>query len=69
MSLSNKLTRTIVDYSNPKSIAFQFRSKRIANLIKIILQVYEQKGSVKILDIGGTKLYWRILSEHTADCR
>lgn len=53
----NRLT----DYSNPKSLGFRFRARRIGPLIKLIEQAHARDGHVEILDVGGRKTYWNIL--------
>ena len=51
----------LTDYSNPRSLAFRFRARRIGPILKLIEQAYAQHGCAKILDVGGRKTYWKIL--------
>jgi hypothetical protein len=57
MSFTSKIT----NYDNPYSIGSRLRAKRIKPLLSVIYDVYERKGSVNILDLGGTEKYWGIL--------
>jgi len=59
MSLASSLT----DYSDRKSIGSRLRNKRLKLLIPIIRAVYKKYGKVNIIDVGGTKEHWNILSE------
>lgn len=51
----------LADYDDPKSLGSRFRAKRMAPLIELINRVFEQNGSVKLLDVGGRKTYWKAL--------
>lgn len=51
----------LADYDDPKSLGSRFRAKRMAPLIELINRVHEQNGSVKLLDVGGRKTYWKAL--------
>ena len=57
------LTKSLTDYSNPRSVGSRLRLRRMAHLMPLIESVFRQKGSVKILDVGGTSTYWGILSQ------
>lgn len=61
MNISAFLARWISDYTNPKSLGSRFRQKRIAPLKEMIKEVYTKKQKVSILDVGGTRDYWKIL--------
>ena len=50
-------------YRNNKSIGSRFRSKRIAPLIKLIQNIYDTKGRVSIIDVGGKIGYWKIVDQ------
>lgn len=58
MSIAKKL----VDLSAPTRI--RFRQKRIQPFLNLIRNVYQQKGEVRILDLGGTREYWNIFPEN-----
>ena len=49
------------DYNNPESLGSRFRAKRMAPLIDLINRVFDQNGSVRLLDVGGRKAYWNAL--------
>lgn len=55
------IARKIGDYDNQDSLGSRFRRKRIQPLIHMIDSVFEAKGNVSILDIGGMEYYWNIL--------
>jgi hypothetical protein len=63
MGLSKKIAKSVSDYHNPNSIGARLRAKRIEPLLKMIKNNYEVYGNVDIIDIGGTKTYWRILPQ------
>lgn len=51
----------LTNYSNPRSLGFRFRARRIGPMIRLIEQAYAQHGCARILDVGGRKTYWKIL--------
>jgi len=55
------ITRKITDYSNKNSFGSKLRTKRIGPLLSMINEVYEKRGRVDILDLGGTREYWGII--------
>jgi len=59
MSLTSKIT----NYKNPHSIGFKLRAKRIKPLLSMIYDIYEENGSVNILDVGGARQYWKIVPQ------
>jgi hypothetical protein len=58
---SNNLAVTMTDYQNPKSFGFRMRAKRLAPLLDLIQKAHAKHGHVKLLDVGGRKVYWNIL--------
>ncbi len=40
-----------------------FRRKRFRRCLELIENCYQEKGSVRIIDLGGTREYWQILPE------
>lgn len=56
-TIGNKMT----DYENPDSLGSRFRQKRTGPLRKLIQDAHAKHGHVRLLDIGGRKLYWNIL--------
>lgn len=58
-----KCLRKIVNYDNPDSIGSKLRAKRIQPLLSLMADTYEKFGCVNIIDMGGTKTYWRILPD------
>lgn len=57
MSLLGKL----INYDDPSSIGFKLRSKRIKGFLSLVNDLYIRNGKVEIIDIGGTRAYWKIL--------
>lgn len=53
----------LADYNNPNSLGSRFRAKRMAPLVELINRVFEEKGTVNILDVGGRQTYWMALPE------
>lgn len=45
--------------SDPNSISSQLRRKRDLRLRALIQSIYDAKGEVSVLDVGGTIEYWR----------
>ena len=56
------LTKKLTDYDNPRSIGSRLRARRLVHLLPLLEAAFREKGSVQILDMGGTTTYWRILS-------
>lgn len=63
MSLSRRFAKSITDYTNPNSLGSRFRRKRTRPLIELIEAVHKAKGSVSIVDAGGTTRYWRMFPQ------
>lgn len=61
--MKKNLAQRIHDYDNPRSIGSRFRAKRIAPLREMIDKVYQQHGKVSIIDVGGTKTYWKLIGD------
>jgi hypothetical protein len=47
----------------------RLRSKRIAPLLEMIDDVFARKGSVRIIDVGGTADYWNLVPAEFLDSR
>lgn len=69
MGLTRVLSRSIADYSNPNSLGSRFRAARAAPLVSMINDVHKIRGEVRIVDIGGTPGYWKILPENFIESR
>jgi hypothetical protein len=46
-----------------------FRIKRLKIIKKIINKIFDQKGSVNIIDIGGAELYWELIENNFLESR
>lgn len=67
MSIFTKLANALTDYSSQNSLGSKFRTKRIVPMMKLIKAASNVYGSVNIIDIGGTELYWNIVSREFLD--
>jgi hypothetical protein len=47
------------DYDNPNSIAVRFRRRRANHVKRLISEVFDEHSSCRIVDLGGSKAYWR----------
>jgi hypothetical protein len=61
MELQRWITARLANYHDPRSLGSRFRRRRIKVLLKIIEGLLTSKQTVRILDLGGTPAYWRIL--------
>lgn len=57
------LAMRLTDNRNPQSLGFRFRARRIGPLLKLIESAYNMHGHVRLLDVGGRKLYWNIVPQ------
>lgn len=57
-----KVVKKIVDYDNPNSIGSKLRANRIEPFLLLLAEMHQKYGCVKIIDMGGTKTYWKIIS-------
>ena len=48
-------------YNSGKILFFNFRKKRSYFIKKIISEIFKLKGSVNIIDLGGTESFWNII--------
>ena len=56
-----RITKALTNYHDPRSFGSRLRARRIRPLTEMIEEVRSLKGSVRIIDVGGTEAYWRIL--------
>jgi Methyltransferase domain len=61
MSITTILAKRFSNYDRQDSIGSKLRAKRIAPLLEMIQEIYNQYGCVNIIDIGGTEAYWNIV--------
>lgn len=62
MSIWNFILSHYINYESADSFAFRLRKKRAERIKELIELYWRGNGSVKILDIGGSEIYWKILS-------
>lgn len=62
MSITRTLAKKFSNYDSQDSPGAKLRAKRIAPLLKMIESIHKNKGSVSIIDLGGTMKYWNIVS-------
>ncbi|HEX4077255.1 MAG TPA: methyltransferase domain-containing protein [Rhizomicrobium sp.] len=53
----------LVDYSNPNSLGSRLRRRRSSHLKSLIDFIHARHGSVRILDLGGRRVYWAMFDE------
>ena len=51
------------------ALTHRLRSKRIAPLLEMIDEVFACRGSVRIIDVGGTEEYWNLVPPEFLDSR
>ncbi len=49
-----------INYADPNSFAMQLRRRRSIHVSGLIDRIFQAKGSCRVLDLGGTALYWTI---------
>jgi hypothetical protein len=58
---SMNLLLALTDYSNPRSLGFRLRAARARRLMALIDRIHKARGRCRILDLGGSPLYWRVV--------
>lgn len=61
MSVTKTIARRISNYDDLNSFGSRMRKRRAQLLLSMILEVFEEKGKVEIIDVGGTRTYWNII--------
>jgi hypothetical protein len=56
-------TTNFLNYRSKKSFVSRLRLKRFERIKKIIIDCYAKYGKVDIIDIGGTKMYWDLVTD------
>ncbi|WP_176758505.1 class I SAM-dependent methyltransferase [Limimonas halophila] len=56
-----------MDYYERNTLGFRLRQRRFAQFRRLLEQVYDERGQVNILDMGGTGTYWRIAGSTLTD--
>jgi hypothetical protein len=49
------------DYENPASLASRFRRARARHIVALIEATFAERGSCRIIDLGGRPEYWRLI--------
>ena len=62
MRMNSKLRTIITNYQDPNSWISRRRARRVGPLLKIIRHVYGVNGKVRLIDLGGHRDYWNIIS-------
>jgi hypothetical protein len=61
--------KRLVAYDDPRCFGGRMRARRSRPLVELIRRVHAERGNVRIIDVGGTRRYWRILPESLlGDC-
>ena len=50
----------LVNYDNPRSFGSRLRRRRAAGVKVLIEAIFAERGSVRIIDLGGRRDYWRV---------
>lgn len=53
------IAQKVVNYTRP--LRTGFRQRRIKPFLKLIEKVFEERGEVSIIDVGGTREYWNMI--------
>ncbi|MDP3876885.1 MAG: methyltransferase domain-containing protein [Methylobacter sp.] len=67
MSITSIFAKSLSNYDNQKSVGSKLRAKRIVPLLEMMEAVFNENGSVSIIDIGGTEKYWGIIPKQYID--
>ncbi|MDZ7789030.1 MAG: class I SAM-dependent methyltransferase [Xanthomonadales bacterium] len=59
--MSRSLAKRISNYNDDRSLGSRFRARRAGPLMALIESAHRTHGEVRILDIGGTERYWKII--------
>lgn len=59
--LAKRVSRWLTNYDDPRSLGSRLRARRAGPLKALIVQAYQRRGAVSILDIGGTERYWNLI--------
>lgn len=65
--MSRSLAKRISNYDDDRSLGSRFRARRAGPLMALIQSAFEAHGEVRILDIGGTERYWKIIPRDFLD--
>lgn len=58
--------KVVAAYGSTRSWSRQFRERRFERLQALIDAIIEQKGTCRIVDLGGTQYYWDIAADYVA---
>lgn len=59
--------KNLVDYNNPNSLGSKLRRRRFAQIERMVRKTLTAQPRCRILDIGGTANYWRLMNEDLLD--
>lgn len=63
MGVTNYLAKKIANYQNSQSVASRIRARRISPFVDLMRKCFKEYGFCRIIDVGGTRNYWRIISK------
>jgi hypothetical protein len=61
------LIHALADPSNPDSLSKRFRRARMKRVVDLIRRIHAEKGSVRIIDLGGRPEYWEMFDRRTLE--
>jgi hypothetical protein len=67
MSFAKTVARAVSHYDNGSSMGARLRARRLGPLLSMISTVAAEHGRVCLIDIGGTRPYWNLVSEEFLD--
>lgn len=62
MSLREAILHRLTSRRNPNSLSGRMRRKRLQVLYQMIVDYHSAVGHVRIIDVGGTQRYWKVVS-------
>lgn len=69
MSITSTFAKRFANYDSQESVGSKLRARRIGPLLEMMEAVFNENGSVSIIDIGGTENYWGIVPRKYLDDR
>jgi hypothetical protein len=53
--------RKVANYDDPTSLGSRMRARRSVHLLGLLADTHRRQGTVRVIDIGGTRYYWNAL--------
>ncbi|MGE5498702.1 MAG: hypothetical protein ACM3Q2_11555, partial [Syntrophothermus sp.] len=62
MGITRTIAKKVSYYDHNNSLTYRLRARRIRPLLQIIENTYQKCGFADIIDVGGYREYWEIVS-------